>query len=157
MRRTVGVAPLLLAAAVAWLPVGAQSAGPRCQCSQGPSEPGGDGIVVANPVGGKKDGGSGGDGLIGLVPLGPLAALLASKGVQPASVAGAPLLLGDSTRALEPSAAAESRAATAFRANVDSLSGGMRAPDTATDHPAVLLLGTSLLLVGGALLRRPSA
>lgn len=153
-----GVAPLLLAIALASSPLAAQSAGPSCQCSPGPTEPGGgDGIVVGSPTGGKKDGGGGADGLIGLVPLGPLAALLASKGVQTATVAGAPLPVGDSTLALEASAAAESRAAIAFRANVDSLAGGMRAPDTATNHPAVLLLGTSLLLVGGVLLRRSPA
>ena len=159
MRRTVAFAPLLLAIAVAWSPAAAQNAGPQCQCSQGPGGPpdGGDGSVVANPSGGKHDGGSGADGLIGLVPLGPLGALLAAKGVHQANVVGTPLLLADSSLALEPSAAAESRAAIAFRANLDSLSGGMRAPDTATDDPAVLLLGTSLLLVGGLLLRRPSA
>lgn len=155
MRRTVAVAAVVLAGVLEAAPAAAQAPRRQCQCATPPTVPGGVPIVVGTPPDGRGGGGGGADGLIGLLPLGPLGALLAGRG---APTPAAPVLAaGDSIVRIEPFPAAETRATLAFRANLDSLSAGMRAPDTATPAPGVLLLAGSLLLAGGLLLRGPSA
>ena len=141
MRRGVAVAAVTLALAVGSRPLAAQTTRPPCKC---PSAPGG----------GPGGEGGGDDGWLTVVPFLPIGAIFGGRG-GPTGVV--PVLVGgDSTVRIEPFQAAETRASIAFRANLDSLSAGMRAPDTATPEPSLLLLGASLLAAGGVLLRRPS-
>jgi len=51
----------------------------------------------------------------------------------------------------------EALASQAFHANVDSLSRGMRAPNTATPLPTVAVVALTLGAAGGLILRRRSA
>ena len=122
---------------------------PKCSCGSGNPPP------VVPPGGGPGPGGdrgpNGPDGdhsWIALLPLGPLAAVIGHRG-------GAALLPG--SREVTTPTVREMRASLAFRANVDSLSHGMRAPDTATPLPTVVALALTLGAAGGLLLRRRSA
>jgi len=154
VRRGVAVAAVTLALAVGSRPLAAQTTRPPCKCPSAPGGgPGGVPIVVGTPPEGGGEGG-GDDGWLTVVPFLPIGAIFGGRG-GPTGVV--PVLVGgDSTVRIEPFQAAETRASIAFRANLDSLSAGMRAPDTATPEASLLLLGASLLAAGGVLLRRPS-
>ncbi len=149
MLKTVRSATLaLLLALLATGRAVAQDAAHQCSCGPGnppPVIPPGSGTGTGDQA----PNGPGGDrSWVALLPLGPLAAVLGHRG-------GA--MLAPGSREIAAPTTREVHASLAFRANVDSLAEGMRAPDTATPLPTVALLAVTLGAAGGLLLRRRSA
>lgn len=128
-----------------------QETPPQCACRGGnpppvvpPGIPGGE----PGPNRGPNDP-DGDRSWVALLPLGPLAAILGHR-------SGAMLAVAARDTSQSPSVQ-EVLASQAFHANVDSLSRGMRAPDTATPLPTVAVVALTLGAAGGLLLRRRSA
>ena len=152
---TFALAPFALALiavpAIAVPTASAQGTSPQCACQGGSLPPV---VPPGNPGGGpgsnrEPNDPDGDRSWVALLPLGPLAAVLGHR--TGAMLAAAPL---DTSQALS---VREVLASQAFHANVDSLSRGMRAPDTATPLPTVAVVALTLGAAGGLLLRRRSA
>ena len=147
---TLALAPFAWAL-VAAPPASAQATPPQCACRGGGPPP----VVPPGTPGGgpgpnKEASGPDGDrSWVALLPLGPLAAVLGHR--SGAMLAAVPRDTSElpSTR--------EALASQAFHANVDSLSRGMRAPNTATPLPTVAVVALTLGAAGGLILRRRSA
>jgi hypothetical protein len=148
VRRATLTATLVLLVA---RPVIAQQT-PQCGCRSGtpPSITVPQGTPSTDPgSNGATDGSDSDHSWVALLPLGPLAAILAHRsGAALAPVSG---------EVGEPPSIRELRASEDFHANVDSLSRGMRAPNTATPLPTVAVFALTLGAAGGMLLRRRSA
>jgi hypothetical protein len=151
---TFTLAPLALALiavpSIAVPTAGAQESPPQCACKGGgppvvpPGNPGG------GPGPNREPNDPDGDrSWVALLPLGPLAAILGHRSGAMLAVAASDTNQASSVR--------EALASQAFHANVDSLSRGMRAPDTATPLPTVAVVALTLGTAGGLLLRRRSA
>jgi hypothetical protein len=135
---------VLAAIALAAPRLRAQAPPSRCSCGIPDPRPG----PVPTPHAGDGPGGDpGGGGWLPLLPIAPIGVILrheARPSLLPAEIV--PIV-----------APRDTEAAVLFRANVDSLGSGMRAPDTATPLPTVVLFAASLGAFGCTLLRRRPA